>query len=109
MLEAKTIQKYKSKSLSWLIDKAQELVNAYVRKRDSLYDGDYFICISCDKLKPKSQCNAGHFYSRGNFGSVRFNLDNIHLDYITNEDPKIKGEAETKIRAALDEFATDFA
>lgn len=31
------------------------------------------------------------------------------LDYITNEDPKIKGEAETKIRAALDEFATDFA
>ena len=31
------------------------------------------------------------------------------LDYITNEDPKIKGEAETKIRAALDEFAADFA
>ena len=31
------------------------------------------------------------------------------LDYITNEDPKIKGEAETKIRVALDEFAADFA
>ncbi len=31
------------------------------------------------------------------------------LDYITNDDPKIKGEAETKIRAALDEFAADFA
>jgi len=31
------------------------------------------------------------------------------LAYITNEDPKIKGEAETKIRAALDEFAADFA
>ena len=31
------------------------------------------------------------------------------LGYITNEDPKIKGEAETKIRAALDEFAADFA
>ena len=31
------------------------------------------------------------------------------LDYITNKDPKIKGEAETKIRAALDEFAADFA
>ena len=31
------------------------------------------------------------------------------LDYITDEDPKIKGEAETKIRAALDEFAADFA
>jgi F-type H+-transporting ATPase subunit alpha len=31
------------------------------------------------------------------------------LDYITNEDPKIKGDAEAKIRAALDEFAADFA
>ena len=31
------------------------------------------------------------------------------LDYITTEDPKIKGEAEDKIKAALDEFATDFA
>ena len=31
------------------------------------------------------------------------------LDFITNEDPKIKGEAEDKIKAALDEFATDFA
>jgi len=31
------------------------------------------------------------------------------LDYITKEDPKIKGEAETRIKAALDEFAKDFA
>jgi F-type H+-transporting ATPase subunit alpha len=31
------------------------------------------------------------------------------LDYITKEDPKIKGEAEDKIKAALDEFAADFA
>jgi F-type H+-transporting ATPase subunit alpha len=31
------------------------------------------------------------------------------LDFITNEDPKIKGDAEDKIRAALDEFAADFA
>ncbi len=31
------------------------------------------------------------------------------LDYITNEDPKVKGEAEDKIRAALDEYAKDFA
>jgi len=31
------------------------------------------------------------------------------LDFITKEDPKIKGEAEDKIRAALDEFAADFA
>jgi F-type H+-transporting ATPase subunit alpha len=31
------------------------------------------------------------------------------LDYITKEDPKIKGEAEDKIKAALDAFAADFA
>ena len=31
------------------------------------------------------------------------------LDFITNEDPKVKGEAEDKIRAALDEYAADFA
>jgi F-type H+-transporting ATPase subunit alpha len=31
------------------------------------------------------------------------------LDFITNEDPKVKGDAEQKIRAALDEFAKDFA
>jgi F-type H+-transporting ATPase subunit alpha len=31
------------------------------------------------------------------------------LEWITLEDPKIKGEAEDKIRAVLDAFATDFA
>ncbi len=31
------------------------------------------------------------------------------LAYITNDDPKIKGEAEDKIRAALDAYAADFA
>ena len=31
------------------------------------------------------------------------------LDFITEEDPKIKGEAEEKIKSALDSFASDFA
>jgi F-type H+-transporting ATPase subunit alpha len=31
------------------------------------------------------------------------------LDWITREDPKIKGDAEDKIRAALDAFAKTFA
>ncbi|MEI4262114.1 F0F1 ATP synthase subunit alpha [Roseovarius sp. D0-M9] len=31
------------------------------------------------------------------------------LDMITKEDPKIKGDAEDKIKSALDEFAADFA
>ena len=31
------------------------------------------------------------------------------LDWITNEDPKIAGDAEAKVRAVLDAFAADFA
>jgi F-type H+-transporting ATPase subunit alpha len=31
------------------------------------------------------------------------------LDWITSEDPKIKGEAEDKVRAVIEEFAKDFA
>ncbi len=40
-------------------------------------------------------------HMRGNHKAV--------LDMITLEDPKIKGEAEAKIKAAIDEFAKDFA
>ncbi len=39
-------------------------------------------------------------------------LRNNHADllaFITNEDPKIKGEAEEKIRSAIDAYAADFA
>jgi F-type H+-transporting ATPase subunit alpha len=31
------------------------------------------------------------------------------LDWITNEDPKIKGDAADKLKAAIDEYASDFA
>jgi F-type H+/Na+-transporting ATPase subunit alpha len=31
------------------------------------------------------------------------------LDWMTSEDPKIKGDAETRVRGAIDEFAADFA
>ena len=31
------------------------------------------------------------------------------MDMLTEDDPKIKGEAEEQIKAALDEFAADFA
>jgi F-type H+-transporting ATPase subunit alpha len=31
------------------------------------------------------------------------------LDYITEEDPKIKGDAADKISSVLDEFSADFA
>lgn len=31
------------------------------------------------------------------------------LDWITNEDPKIKGDAADKLKAAIDEYAADFS
>jgi F-type H+-transporting ATPase subunit alpha len=31
------------------------------------------------------------------------------LEWITNEDPKIKGDAADKLKAAISEFASDFA
>jgi F-type H+-transporting ATPase subunit alpha len=39
---------------------------------------------------------------------MRTNRKDI-LDWITKDDPKIKGEAEDKLRAAIDEFAKTFA
>ncbi|MCT3814528.1 hypothetical protein CMT92_07370 [Elizabethkingia anophelis] len=81
MIEAKTIQKYKNKKLGALIEKAQEVVNAYVRKRDQINDRGDFVCIACGKLYDKSQCNASHYFSRGQYGSVRFDLDNVHITW----------------------------
>ena len=47
-------------------------------------------------------------YEAGLISHLRNNSADL-LAYITNEDPKIKGEAEEKIRAALDTYAADFA
>lgn len=82
MIEAKTIQKYKSKNHSKLVQEAQKWVNAYVRQRDAVNDRGDFVCISCGKFKPKHQCNAGHYFSRGGYPSVRFDLDNVHSQCI---------------------------
>ena len=47
-------------------------------------------------------------FETGLVAHLRSNHSDL-LDHITNEDPKVKGEAEDKIRAALDEYAADFA
>ncbi|WP_018675747.1 recombination protein NinG [Riemerella columbina] len=82
MIEAKTIQKYKAKTRGQLVEQAQRLVNAFVRERDAINDRGDFVCVSCGKYKPKHQCNAGHYFSRGGYPSVRFDLDNIHSQCI---------------------------
>lgn len=68
--------KYKGRSISWLEDKLQDLVNAKVRKRDSV--NGFFICISCQELKPINQMNSGHYFAKEFYKSVRFDLDNMH-------------------------------
>lgn len=76
MVTAEIRRKYKGKSIEALIEALQKLVNAKVRKRDSK-DG-YFICISCDELKPINQMNSGHYFAKEFYKSVRFDLDNMH-------------------------------
>ena len=47
-------------------------------------------------------------FEAGLLAHLRNNRRDV-LDYITNEDPKVKGDAEDKIKAAVEEFAKDFA
>lgn len=75
MITAELKERYKGRSVSWLEDKLQDLVNAKVRKRDSA--NGFFICISCQELKPVKQLNAGHYFEKSVYKSVRFDLDNI--------------------------------
>lgn len=76
MITAETLKKYKGKSIFYLEEKAQDLINKRVRSRDSA--NGFFICISCNELKPTKQMNAGHYYPKEFYKSVRFDLNNIH-------------------------------
>ena len=82
MLEEKTLKKYNAWKLPKLLEEAQFWVNKRVRERDQLNDFGDFRCISCLKVNSKDQCNAGHYFARGNYGSVRFDFDNIHSQCI---------------------------
>jgi hypothetical protein len=53
----------------------QRLVNKYVKMRDFGQP-----CISCRKIIKK--VDAGHFFSVGQYPSVRFELDNIHAQCV---------------------------
>lgn len=64
------------RTLSSLLDLAQETFNRFIRLRDS--KGDHFICISCNRFKSLDQMNAGHYYSQGNHSYLRFNEHNVH-------------------------------
>lgn len=64
-------------SRSKKIDKLDRVFSEFIRKRDSK-DG-VFKCISCGKIKPYAQADAGHYFSRRHL-STRFDEDNVHAE-----------------------------
>lgn len=76
-MQASIIQKYKGKGVAGLIGIAQKHFNKWIRERD-LDHNEMFKCISCGKFKSKRQMHAGHFYSAGHHGALRFDEDNVH-------------------------------
>lgn len=79
-MEAKIIQKYKSKSLPALRRTAKTWFNKFIRLRDT-DDYGYGNCISSGQgLKYGNEmCQAGHFYSGGDFPSLEFHEHNVNL------------------------------
>jgi len=73
-MEAKTIQKYKGRSVAWLLKKTQFYFNKYIRLRDNEKP-----CISCDSW---NTAHASHFYSAGHYSTMRFNEDNCHASCV---------------------------
>lgn len=69
-MDIKTLQKYKSKSVSQLLRMATKCFNLYIRNRDMSQP-----CISCGRY---SQLQAGHFYSAGHYPILRYNENNVH-------------------------------
>ena len=69
-MESNTIIKYNKYTTLKLKLKAQNVFNAYIRKRD-----EGMGCISCGSY---NQIQAGHFYSAGNHNNLRFNIHNVN-------------------------------
>lgn len=80
IMEAKTIQKYRSKTVSELLNIAKKHFNFFIRLRDT---NEKLVgrCISSGMILkvPSPNSHAGHFYSAGNYPLLRFNEDNCHL------------------------------
>ena len=74
MIEANVIQKYKGRSVAWLLNKTQLYFNRYIRIRD---EGQP--CISCDSYNTYT---ASHFYNVGHYPTLRFNELNCHISCI---------------------------
>jgi len=73
----KTVKVKKSPDLKAKLDK---VFSMYIRLRDSKeFDFKAFKCISCGRILPFEDADAGHFFSRKH-NSVRFNEKNVNAE-----------------------------
>lgn len=63
---------------STLIHKLDDVFSKYIRLRDTMHNG-YFRCISCGRVLPYEQADAGHFHSRTHM-NTRFDERNVHAE-----------------------------
>lgn len=58
--------------------RADTAFSLYIRTRDSQdYDGVMFKCISCGRILPIGQADAGHYINRSHM-ALRYSEDNVH-------------------------------
>ena len=79
-MNAKTIKKYRNKSITSLLKTATLYFNRFIRYRDT-DDTGFGRCITSGQplIVPSVNAQAGHFYSAGKFPELRFHEDNVHL------------------------------
>lgn len=77
----KPLKSSDSKSISQLLKLAQIVFNKFIRERDKI--GNSFTCISCVKVLPSSQMQAGHYYPISTASSLRFDEDNCCGECVT--------------------------
>lgn len=80
--------KRKQQNLPELLKLAEIVFNKWIRNRDSTTDNIYFVCISCDKMKPIEDADCGHYISK-TYSQLRFNEFNCSAEcsFCNRQDP----------------------
>lgn len=73
-----SVKKTSNRKPENLTAKLDKVFSAYVRVRDTMPNG-CFRCISCGQIKPFSQGDCGHYYSRTHM-ATRWDPDNAHME-----------------------------
>lgn len=73
--KTKEKSKTKTKGKPDLVKKLDRVFSLYIRLRDS--KNGMFQCISCGKIKPIEQADAGHYVNR-QYMSLRYNEKNVN-------------------------------